>query len=79
MLLQQTARLAIRAILFVAAIAAAVAVGFAAQAWWRLPELGRWHTVRLGSEFKAGAAAPRTFAAYLAQEDRLFAELKQKI
>jgi alpha-beta hydrolase superfamily lysophospholipase len=34
--------------------------------------------VRLGSEFKARAAAPRTFAEYQAQEDRLFAELKQK-
>ena len=79
MLLQRTARLAVGAVAFVAAIAAAVAVGFAAQAWWRLPDLGPWHTVRLGSEFKAGAGAPRTFAEYQAQEERLFAELKQKI
>ena len=79
MILQRAARLAIGAVMLAAAIAAAVAVGFAAQAWWRLPDLSPWHTIRLGSEFKAGAGAPRTFAEYQAQEDRLFAELKQKI
>jgi len=79
MILQRAARLAIGAVALAAAIAAAVAVGFAAQAWWRLPDLSPWHTVRLGSEFKAGAGAPRTFAEYQAQEARLFAELKQKI
>jgi alpha-beta hydrolase superfamily lysophospholipase len=79
MILQRTARLAISAVVLAAAITAAVAVGFAAQAWWRLPDLSPWHTVRLGSEFKAGAGAPRTFAEYQAQEERLFAELKQKI
>jgi len=79
MILQRAARLAIGAVILAAAIAAAVAVGFAAQAWWRLPDLSPWHTVRLGSEFRAGAGAPRTFAEYQAQEERLFAELKQKI
>ena len=79
MILQRAARLAIGAVMLAAAIAAAVAVGFAAQAWWRLPDLSPWHTIRLGREFKAGAGAPRTFAEYQAQEDRLFAELKQKI
>jgi alpha-beta hydrolase superfamily lysophospholipase len=79
MILQRAARLAIGAVVLAAAIAAAVAVGFAAQAWWRLPDLSPWHTVRLGSEFKAGAGAPRTFAEYQAQEERLFGELKQKI
>ena len=79
MILRRTVRLAVGAVALAAAIAAAVAVGFAAQAWWRLPDLGPWHTVRLGSEFKAGAGAPRTFAEYQAQEERLFAELKQKI
>jgi len=79
MILQRAARLVIGAVVLAAAIAAAVAVGFAAQAWWRLPDLSPWHTVRLGSEFKAGAGAPRTFAEYQAQEERLFAELRQKI
>ena len=77
--LQRTTRLAFLALAFLAAIAAAVAVGFAAQAWWRLPDLEPWHTTALTNEFKAGAAAPRTFVEYRAQEDRLFAELKQKI
>jgi alpha-beta hydrolase superfamily lysophospholipase len=76
--LRRTMRLAVQIVLLFAAIAAAVAIGFAAQAWWRLPELRPWHTVRLVNEFKAGARAPRTLPEYVAQEDRLFAELKQK-
>jgi alpha-beta hydrolase superfamily lysophospholipase len=78
MYLKRTTRLAFQAIVLFVAIAAAVAIGFAAQAWWRLPDLDRWHTVKLDNEFKAGGAAPRTFPEYVAQEDRLFAELKQK-
>jgi alpha-beta hydrolase superfamily lysophospholipase len=79
MFLQRTTRLAFLALAFVAAISAALAVGFAAQAWWRLPDLGPWHTTRLTNEFKAGVDAPKTLAEYQAQEDRLFAELKQKL
>ena len=80
MLLPRTTRLAIRAVVFLAAIVAAVAVGFAAQAWWRHPDLEAWHTVRLGNEFTAGATgAARTLQEYVAQEARLFAELRQTI
>jgi len=44
-----------------------------------LPDLGTWHTTKLTNEFKAGSGAPRSFSEYQTQEDRLFAELKQKI
>jgi alpha-beta hydrolase superfamily lysophospholipase len=77
MSLPRTLRLAIRAGAFLAAII--VAVGFAAQAWWRHPDLAPWHTTRLGNEFKAGAGAPQTLPDYLAQEERLFAELRQTL
>jgi alpha-beta hydrolase superfamily lysophospholipase len=79
MFLHRTLRLAIRAVVFLAAIVAAVAVGFAAQAWWRHPDLALWHTARLINEFKAGTGAPRTLPAYLAQEERLFTELRQTL
>ena len=72
-------RLVVWAVLFLAAIIAAVAVGFAAQAWWRHPDLAPWHTVRLSKEFRAGAGAPLTLSEYQAQEERLFAELHQTI
>jgi len=77
--LDRAARLTLQAILLLAALVGAVAVGFAAQAWWRLPALDIWHTVRLAGEFKAGATAARTFPEYLLQEQRLFAELEQQI
>ena len=79
MFLDRTVRLALRAIVFLAALAAAVAVGFAAQAWWRHPDLGPWHTVRLVNEFEAGPSAPRLFSEYLLQEQRLFAELERTV
>jgi alpha-beta hydrolase superfamily lysophospholipase len=79
MFLPRTTRLVIQATVFLAAIVAAVAIGFAAQAWWRHPDLDPWHTVRLVNEFKAGPGAPRTLPEYIAQEERLFAELRQTI
>lgn len=72
-------RYAIRAVLFVGAIVGAVVVGFTAQAWWLHPDLSPWHTARLVNEIKAGATAPRTFADYIAQEERLFAELRRTL
>lgn len=63
-----------------AALWLAVAAGFAAQAWWRLPDLSPWHQIVLDNEFRATrAGAPKTFAEYLALEQRLFAELNQRI
>jgi len=68
------------ALLFVAALWLAVAAGFAAQAWWRLPDLAPWHRIVLDNEFQATRAdAPKTFAEYLELESRLFAELKSRI
>ena len=73
-------RLAWKALLLAAALWLAVAAGFAAQAWWRLPDLSPWHEVMLDNEFSATRAdAPRTFPEYLELESRLFAELKQRI
>ena len=67
------------AVLLAAALVGAVAIGFAAQAWWRHPDLDPWHTLRLVNEFKAGRDAPRTLTEYMAQEERLFAELREAI
>jgi len=73
-------RLALAAALLVAALWTAVAAGFALQAWWRLPELSAWHQIPLEHEFSASRAdAPNSFPAYLAQEGRLFAELKRRV
>lgn len=69
----------IRGAVLLGALVAAVAVGFAVQAWWRHPDLSVWHTARLANEFKAGPEGARTLAEYVAQEDRLFAELRQTI
>jgi alpha-beta hydrolase superfamily lysophospholipase len=80
MLRARIARLAFKLPLILAALWLAVAVGFAAQAWWRLPDLSPWHRILLVNEFHAGRAdAPKTFPEYLAQERRLFAELEQRI
>ena len=79
MLIKPLTRLAIRAVLFVAAIVAAIAVGFAAQAWWRHPSLEPWHTLHLEREFKSGASAAHSFAEYVAQEEQLFTELRHKL
>jgi hypothetical protein len=80
MTLRRVHRIAIAALLLVAALWTVVAVGFAAQAWWRLPELSAWHSIAFEHEFDAARAdAPDSFAAYLAQEERLFAELKRRL
>lgn len=62
------------------ALAGVVAAGFAVYALYidRLPELSRWHTTVLQNEFHAGGDT-RTWAQWLAREDKLFAELKQGI
>jgi alpha-beta hydrolase superfamily lysophospholipase len=77
MVLERSVRFALLAVLFLAAIVCAVAAGFAAQAFWRLPDLDVWHTARLANEFRAGPGAPGTFPEYLLQEQRLFAELER--
>jgi alpha-beta hydrolase superfamily lysophospholipase len=79
MFLQRPAKLAASVVLLFATVIAAVAIGFAAQAWWRLPDLRAWHTARLTNEFKAGPGAPQTFRDYIAQQERLFAELRETI
>ena len=80
MALRKAYRLAIAALLLVAALWSVVAVGFAVQAWWRLPELAAWHDIVFEHEFRAGRAdAAATFAAYLEQEQRLFGELRKRL
>jgi hypothetical protein len=63
-----------------AAAVATVVIVFAVQARVRLPDLQPWHRIELTEEFRAGrAGAPKTFAEYLALEDRLFAEVRKRV
>jgi alpha-beta hydrolase superfamily lysophospholipase len=63
-----------------AGVLATIVLVFAVQARLRLPDLRAWHTVRLESEFHARRPdAPRSFAEYLALEERLFGELRQRV
>ncbi len=80
MALRKVYRLAVAALLLLATLWTVVAVGFAMQAWWRLPELSAWHQIAFEHEFDADRAdAATSFPAYLEQEARLFAELKRRI
>jgi alpha-beta hydrolase superfamily lysophospholipase len=80
MLRPRLARFAVKVALIVAALWLAVAAGFAAQAWWRLPDLAPWQRIVLDQEFRAGrVGAPQTFDEYIAGEQKLFAELKARI
>ena len=82
-LLRSTTKGAIRAALYVGGLVAAVFVTivivFAVQARVRLPDLHPWHRIELAAEFRLGAGAPRTFAEYLALEDRLFEEVRAHV
>jgi alpha-beta hydrolase superfamily lysophospholipase len=79
MWITRAGRRALRLLLYVAGLCVAVAAGFAAQAWWRHPPLSPWHTASLSEEFRAGPHAPATFPAYLALEERLFAQLERDV
>jgi alpha-beta hydrolase superfamily lysophospholipase len=61
-------------------VLATIVLVFAIQARLRLPELRPWHRVVLASEFHAGRAdTPASFEDYRRLEDRLFAELRQRV
>lgn len=69
-----------RAAVWLAALYLAVISGFAASAWWRLPDLKSWHQITLEGEFRADAAGAATsFSAYMERENALFAELKRTL
>jgi len=83
-LLRATSRGTVKAALYLAGLVAAVLVTivvvFAVQARLRLPDLQPWHRIELAEEFRAGRpGAPKTFAEYLALEERLFAELRRRV
>ena len=82
-LLKTATRGTVRAALYVVGLVAAVFVTivivFAVQARVRLPDLHPWHRIEVGGEFRAGGAAPKTFAEYLALEDRLFEEVRARV
>ncbi|MEF9995339.1 MAG: alpha/beta fold hydrolase [Burkholderiaceae bacterium] len=61
--------------LFGVVVAGLVAYGFYVSG---LPTLSRWHSLELQQEFRAGDGT-RTWVQWLAKEDAVFAELKQKI
>jgi alpha-beta hydrolase superfamily lysophospholipase len=65
-----------RALFTVAALAFAVAAGFASYAVLLLPDLDPWHTDVLDHEFDAKRHAQLDFAGYQALEQQLFGELQ---
>jgi alpha-beta hydrolase superfamily lysophospholipase len=59
---------------------ASIVLAFAVQARLRLPDLRAWHTATLEHEFHVERPdAPSSFPQYLALEDRLFGELRQRV
>jgi len=61
-------------------ILATIVVVYALQARARLPELRAWHQVELESEFRHGkSATPTSFADYQALEEKLFAEMRERV
>jgi len=83
-LLRAASRGTVKAALYLAGLVAAVlltiVVVFAVQARVRLPDLQPWHRIALAEEFRADRpGAPKTFAEYLALEERLFAELRRRV
>lgn len=69
----------LRLLAWAVVLCAAIAVGYALFAIAWLPPLHRWHTERLGSEFRADRDAGIDFEAYLRLETRLFDEMRQRI
>jgi len=82
--MNRAARLAGKAALWLAVISASVigtiVLGFAVQARVNLADLHPWHRVPLAEEFRADRIdAPKSFDEYRSLEDRLFAELRQRV
>jgi alpha-beta hydrolase superfamily lysophospholipase len=74
------AKRALHVILTVFAIVVAVVLVVATVAQRSTPDLWRWHTVELEAEFESeDAVASFTWVDYLELEDRLFAELAERI
>ncbi|MEI8302265.1 MAG: alpha/beta fold hydrolase [Burkholderiales bacterium] len=63
----------------VAGVWLAIAGGFAAQAWWRLPELAGWHEPLEGEFSASDPNRPGAFADLLALEQRLFTRLAERM
>jgi alpha-beta hydrolase superfamily lysophospholipase len=65
---------------FAATVLATIVLVFAVQARITLPELKAWHTIVLREEAgRDNPAALESFDAYRRQEERLFAELRERI
>ncbi|MCU0975981.1 MAG: alpha/beta fold hydrolase [Steroidobacteraceae bacterium] len=65
---------------FGATVLATIVFVYALQARVRLPDLQAWHRITLEEEFRATAGnAPASFDEYQALEERLFAELEQRV
>lgn len=60
-------------------ICLAIALGFTLYAVSALPKLEPWHTERLHEEFNAILHSKFDFNAYLQQEEKLFAEMREEI
>ena len=77
-------RRAIKWLFYLAGISATILITivmlYALQTRARLPELKAWHQVELRNEFRRNASgAPTSFTEYLALEEKLFAEVREKV
>jgi alpha-beta hydrolase superfamily lysophospholipase len=71
--------LALKFAWLIAALALAIILGFTLYAVGMLPPLQPWHTERLEEEFSALRHGDLDFAGYLQREEKLFAELRDKV
>ena len=79
-MLRHVRRVLVYASSALAIVLATIVLTFAVQARLRLAELRPWHRVTLEQEFRANRAdAPKSFDEYLKLEDRLFAELRNRV
>jgi esterase/lipase len=68
-----------RLLLLAGGVLATIVLVFAFQARLKHPDLQAWHRLRLREEFHAGRKDVASFADYLRLEERLFAELRERL
>jgi alpha-beta hydrolase superfamily lysophospholipase len=76
---RRTTLLALRLARLALIVCLAIALGFTLYAVSALPKLEPWHTERLHQEFNALLHSNFDFNAYLQQEEKLFAEMREEI
>ena len=76
---KQTWRLGLKLAWLLGIVGLAIVLGFTLYAVTMLPPLHPWHLERLNEEFSALRHSNLDFAGYLAREDKLFAEYRDKV